>query len=135
MGPRFRGVKMLPPGLHHVAYSAPAAHGPAFAPTASFFFSAAGRGVTVRRWDPATELLLELPDPDEVCPGLTGAQRRPCAVLWCDAFWFSVSQRKQRRSTSRTWCDVCQKHVAAHKHEPQPALSVTSASWSTELWP
>ena len=68
MGPRFRGVKMLPPGLHHVAYSAPAAHGPAFAPTASFFFSAAGRGVTVRRWDPATELLLELPDPDEVCP-------------------------------------------------------------------
>ena len=68
VGPKFRGVKMLPPGLHHVAYSAPAAHGPAFAPTASFFFLAASRGVAVRHWDPATELLLELPDPDEVRP-------------------------------------------------------------------
>ena len=68
VGPKFRGVKMLPPGLHHVAYSAPATQGPAFAPTASFCFLAAGRGVAVRRWDPATELLLELPDPDEVRP-------------------------------------------------------------------
>jgi len=72
VGPIFRGVKMLPPGPHHVAYSAPAAQGPAFAPTASFFFLAESRGVAVRQWDPATELLLELPDPDEVCPS-TGA--------------------------------------------------------------
>ena len=74
VGPKFRGVKMLPPGLHHVAFSAPATQGPAFAPTASFFFLAASHGVAVRRWDPATELLLELPDPDEVCPR-TGAGR------------------------------------------------------------
>ena len=72
VGPRFRGVKMLPPGLHHVAYSAPATQGPAFAPTASFFFLAEARAVAVRRWDPATELLLELPDHDEVCSGPVG---------------------------------------------------------------
>ncbi len=72
VGPRFQGVKLLPPGLHHVAYSAPAKEGPAFAPTASCFCLAEGRGVAVRRWDPASELLLELSDPDEVCLGPDG---------------------------------------------------------------
>ena len=94
VGPKFRGVKMLPPGLHHVAYSAPAAQGPAFAPTASFFFLAASRGVAVRRWDPATELLLELQDPDEVC-SRPAADRRSCESNLAD--WLLCSAGEARR--------------------------------------
>ena len=59
---------MLPPGMHHVAYSAAASEGPDFAPTASFFFAAAPRGVLVKRWDTVTELLLDLESPEEVRP-------------------------------------------------------------------
>ena len=66
VGPKFRGIKMLPPGMHHVAYSAAASHGPNFAPTASFFFPATPRGVFIKRWDLVTELLLDIESPEEV---------------------------------------------------------------------
>ena len=85
-GPKFRGVKMLPPGIHHVAYSAASSQGPDFAPTASFFFQAAPRGVLVKRWDPTTELLLDLESQEEVRSSIVHRTTYPCpmnVIRWC----------------------------------------------------
>ena len=66
VGAQFKGVKMLPPGPHLVAYNASSSGGD-FAPTVSFFAHLAPRQVLVRRWHAGDELLLPLPDADEVC--------------------------------------------------------------------
>ena len=67
VGPKFQGVKMLPPGPHMVSYNATGAGGGGdFAPTVSFFAHLAAQQVVVRRWDAAEELLLPLQDSDEV---------------------------------------------------------------------
>lgn len=83
VGPRFQGVKMLPPGVHFAAYSVPgsARHGGGMGPLTGFFFSVdkgtgiaggGGRGggssshthgtVVVRRYDRQQELLVEMPE-------------------------------------------------------------------------
>jgi A1 cistron-splicing factor AAR2 len=81
-GPTFCGVKMLPPGVHFVAYAAtggPAAGGGGGggggAPGAWFWIDAAPASVTVRRWCPAHELLLPLDDEDEVDRYAAGVRR------------------------------------------------------------
>ncbi|GLC38850.1 hypothetical protein PLESTM_000786600 [Pleodorina starrii] len=77
-GPRFRGIKMLPPGPHFVCYSIPGSerHGGGMGPVTGFFFhiaaasgnpdggesGASTANVIVRRYDAAEELLVELPD-------------------------------------------------------------------------
>lgn len=63
-GPKFAGVKMLPPGPHFVAYAA--ARGGAVAPAVWFFEWAAPGSVAVRRWCAASETLQPLEDEDEV---------------------------------------------------------------------
>ena len=65
MGPKFCGVKMLPPGPHLVSYNAASGGGAELAPTTSFFVHAPARSVIVRRWDAGAELLAELEE-DEV---------------------------------------------------------------------
>ena len=69
-GPKFQGVKMLPPGAHMVSYNA-AGRGQQrqqeLGPTTSFFLHLASGQVEVRRWDAQQELLVELEE-DEVGP-------------------------------------------------------------------
>ena len=73
VGPKFQGVKMLPPGPHMVSYNATSAGGGGdFAPTVSFFAHLAAQQVVVRRWDAAEELLLPMQDSDEVLTSLCG---------------------------------------------------------------
>ncbi len=64
VGPKFKGVKMLPPGTHMVSYNATSRTGD-FAPTTSFFVHLAQSEVYVRKWNTEQELLLDLPA-DEV---------------------------------------------------------------------
>ncbi|KAM0827677.1 hypothetical protein ACQ4PT_068026 [Festuca glaucescens] len=39
VGPRFKGIKMVPPGPHFVYYCSPSRHGSEFAPTVGFFLT------------------------------------------------------------------------------------------------
>ena len=64
VGPKFKGVKMLPPGPHMVSYNAASRTGD-FAPTTSFFVHLAPSQVYIRKWDAEQELLLNIP-PDQV---------------------------------------------------------------------
>ena len=64
VGPKFKGVKMLPPGAHMVSYNAASRTGD-FAPTTSFFVHLGPSQVYVRKWNAQQELLLDI-HPDEV---------------------------------------------------------------------
>ena len=59
IGPRFRGIKMIPPGLHFIYYSAANREGQSAPRTGLFLFSRR-HDVSVMRWDPSTEDLVEL---------------------------------------------------------------------------
>jgi A1 cistron-splicing factor AAR2 len=56
VGPRFQGVKMVPPGTHFVWVSAAGSMGD-LAPRTGFFFTSAAGDVAVARWDAEVELL------------------------------------------------------------------------------
>ncbi len=81
VGPRFKGVKMLPPGPHFVSCNA-TRHGGSggggadFAPTVGFFAHVPPRSVVVRRWDPHEELLMPIEDNEEV-------STKPCTLFTC----------------------------------------------------
>ncbi|KAJ7539050.1 hypothetical protein O6H91_11G074900 [Diphasiastrum complanatum] len=64
-GPKFKGVKMIPPGPHFVYYSSASRHGSDFAPITGFFIYATPSKVFVRRWDLQEECLVQLFDEDE----------------------------------------------------------------------
>ena len=68
VGPKFCGVKMLPPGPHLVSYNAASSGGAELAPTTSFFVHAPARSVAVRRWDAGAELLAELEEEEVTSP-------------------------------------------------------------------
>ena len=68
VGPKFCGVKMLPPGPHLVSYNAASRGGAELAPTTSFFVHAPARSVLVRRWDAGAELLAELEEDEVTSP-------------------------------------------------------------------
>ncbi|XP_063855894.1 protein AAR2 homolog isoform X1 [Scylla paramamosain] len=66
VGERFRGVKMIPPGLHFVYFSAVSLQGDT-APRTGFFHFFRPREVVVRHYDPVAEdLKVEEPNVDEV---------------------------------------------------------------------
>ncbi|GIL90158.1 hypothetical protein Vretimale_16402 [Volvox reticuliferus] len=90
-GPRFRGIKMLPPGIHFACYSVPGSEhrGGSMGPVTGFFFNiTAGSGrsagvaggskptdnVCVRRYDATEELLMEPPE-DEAQQYSLGVRR------------------------------------------------------------
>ena len=73
VGPDFKGVKMIPPGVHFVSSNAVSSSSrgatqgsPDVAPTVSTFVDVALRQVAIRRWSQQEELLLPLDDADEV---------------------------------------------------------------------
>jgi A1 cistron-splicing factor AAR2 len=84
VGPKFKGVKMLPPGPHFfscraAASSSSASGGPAgpggVAPPTSCFLHLSPRQVVVRAWDAVTEQLLALRDDDEAERYAEGCRR------------------------------------------------------------
>ncbi|GBF99801.1 hypothetical protein Rsub_12554 [Raphidocelis subcapitata] len=74
VGPRFKGVKMVPPGVHMLSYQAADRAGAA-SPAVSTFLALGPREVVVRRWSPADEGLVPLPDEDEAARYAEGARR------------------------------------------------------------
>jgi len=73
VGPKFKGVKMITPGVHFVYYNATSKYGDT-APTTSFFVFLHSGEVIVRRWNPSTEDFDEL-DTDEADRYIGGVQR------------------------------------------------------------
>ncbi|MEW5306662.1 MAG: hypothetical protein WDW36_009113 [Sanguina aurantia] len=65
VGPKFKGVKMIPPGAHFVSYRAVSVASGDVAPSCGFFVFMAARQVVVRTWQHATESLGEMDDPEE----------------------------------------------------------------------
>eukprot|EP00850_Spirogloea_muscicola_P021903 SM000267S09854 [mRNA] locus=s267:126196:129940:+ [translate_table: standard] len=73
VGPRFKGMKMIPPGPHFVYYRAASRlietfrllHGADVAPVIGFFVHLARAQVLVRRWNPQEERLVALHDTAE----------------------------------------------------------------------
>lgn len=59
VGPRFKGVKMIPPGLHFIYYSAVNRGGQSAPRTGMFLFSKR-QDVFVMRWDPTSEDVVEV---------------------------------------------------------------------------
>lgn len=66
-GPKFAGIKMLPPGVHLISYQAAGTPGQ-FAPAVSTFKYLNPKEVVVRMWDQGLEGLVELQDEEEVRP-------------------------------------------------------------------
>ncbi|XP_011097134.1 protein AAR2 homolog [Sesamum indicum] len=50
-GPNFKGIKMIPPGIHFVYYSSANREGSEFSPVVGFFIDATPSQVIVRKWD------------------------------------------------------------------------------------
>ncbi|GAB1603269.1 protein AAR2 homolog [Argonauta hians] len=64
VGPKFKGVKMIPPGVHFVYYSAKNKEGQV-APRTGFFHEFKPREIVLREWDPQTEdIKTEQNDPE-----------------------------------------------------------------------
>lgn len=64
-GPRFKGMKMLPPGIHFLSYQAISKDG-SLSPPVSTFLHLRSKQVYIRKWDADTEGLVPLEDEDEV---------------------------------------------------------------------
>ncbi|ELU14556.1 hypothetical protein CAPTEDRAFT_180519 [Capitella teleta] len=55
VGPKFKGVKMIPPGVHFIYYSARDKRSTQLAPRTGFFHTFSRKEVLVKRWDEAAE--------------------------------------------------------------------------------
>lgn len=66
VGPKFKGVKMIPPGIHFIYFSAVSKEGSA-APRIGFFHEFKEHEVLVKRYDPQTEdiQMQEIPDEEQ----------------------------------------------------------------------
>jgi A1 cistron-splicing factor AAR2 len=67
VGPAFKGIKMIPPGIHFVFYSSSTRDGREFSPTIGFFVDVAPSQVIVRKWNQQDEWLTKVSE-EEVCP-------------------------------------------------------------------
>ncbi|KAK3143152.1 hypothetical protein QOZ80_4BG0359110 [Eleusine coracana subsp. coracana] len=66
VGPKFKGIKMVPLGPHFVYYCSPSRHSNEFAPTVGFFVTTQPSEVIVRKWDAQEERLIRLPEEEEI---------------------------------------------------------------------
>lgn len=57
VGPKFRGVKMIPPGLHYIYFSAVSRSQGDTGPRSGFFYDFKAREVVVRFWDSHLEIV------------------------------------------------------------------------------
>jgi len=67
-GPKFEGVKMIPPGVHFVFYSAVAEGSNSTAPRTGFFHIFNSREILIKKWNNSNEELVDyLPTDEELC--------------------------------------------------------------------
>lgn len=64
-GPNFKGIKMIPPGVHFVFYSSANREGNAFSPIIGFFIVLKPSEVIVRKWDKKEERFVKFSEEDE----------------------------------------------------------------------
>ncbi|KAF8100006.1 hypothetical protein N665_0233s0009 [Sinapis alba] len=65
VGPAFKGIKMIPPGIHFVFYSSSTRDGKEFSPTIGFFIDVAPSQVIVRKWNQQDEWLARVSEEEE----------------------------------------------------------------------
>ncbi|XP_058087854.1 uncharacterized protein LOC131234883 [Magnolia sinica] len=65
VGPAFKGIKMIPPGLHFVYYSSSNRDGSEFSPIIGFFVVTSPSEVIVRKWHQQEERLVKLSEEEE----------------------------------------------------------------------
>lgn len=65
VGPEFKGIKMIPPGIHFVFYSSSNKDGKEFSPIIGFFIETSPSEVVVRKWNPEEERLVKVPEEEE----------------------------------------------------------------------
>ncbi|KAI3424879.1 hypothetical protein D9Q98_008263 [Chlorella vulgaris] len=73
VGPKFKGIKMVPPGTHVISYTSGSGQGD-FGPTTSFFLTIRASEVVVRKWNAPEEVLEAMDDEDEVERYLLGVR-------------------------------------------------------------
>ncbi|PAN36983.1 hypothetical protein PAHAL_7G022900 [Panicum hallii] len=66
VGPKFKGMKMVPPGPHFVYCCSSSRSGNEFAPTVGFFLTTQPSEVIVRKWDAQEERLIKLSEEEEI---------------------------------------------------------------------
>ncbi|CAN6484612.1 unnamed protein product [Victoria cruziana] len=64
-GPKFCGIKMIPPGPHFIYYSATDRSGNTFSPVTGFFVDASTSEVIVRKWNETEEKLVKILEDEE----------------------------------------------------------------------
>jgi A1 cistron-splicing factor AAR2 len=81
VGPKFKGIKMVPPGTHVISYTSSSGQGD-FGPTTSFFLTIRASEVVVRKWNAPEEVLEAMDDDDEVRRAAGEAQggRNACSL-------------------------------------------------------
>eukprot|EP00466_Bigelowiella_natans_P002597 jgi/Bigna1/91941/estExt_fgenesh1_pg.C_1330001 len=62
VGPKFMGIKMIPPGVHIAHYCPSDNRNQASAPRTSLFFTVKPRQILIYRWNNELECLVDLPD-------------------------------------------------------------------------
>ncbi|MED6132388.1 hypothetical protein PIB30_018590 [Stylosanthes scabra] len=65
VGPSFKGIKMIPPGIHFVYYSSSTREGKEFSPVIGFFIDVGPSEVIVRKWDKQQERLVKVSEDEE----------------------------------------------------------------------
>ncbi|KAF2592987.1 hypothetical protein F2Q70_00044989 [Brassica cretica] len=65
IGTAFKGIKMIPPGIHFVFYSSSTRDGKEFSPTIGFFVDVSPSQVIVRKWNQQDEWLAKLSEEEE----------------------------------------------------------------------
>ncbi|KMT18634.1 hypothetical protein BVRB_2g027630 [Beta vulgaris subsp. vulgaris] len=65
VGPEFKGIKMIPPGIHFVFYSSSNKDGKEFSPIVGFFIETSPSEVIVRKWNLLEERLIRVPEEED----------------------------------------------------------------------
>ncbi|GLT57248.1 hypothetical protein SLA2020_302350 [Shorea laevis] len=65
VGPNFKGIKMIPPGVHFVFYSSSSRDGKEFSPIIGFFIDVSHSQVVVRKWNQQEERLVKVSEEEE----------------------------------------------------------------------
>nr|CAG4643412.1 EOG090X0AVR [Ilyocryptus agilis] len=94
-GEKFKGVKMIPPGIHFVYYSAVSKEG-SVAPRSGFFYDFKKKEIMVRKWEATTE---DLEDSSDIISRIEPTQKKICSVA--DLVPSAVEQKEDESSESR----------------------------------
>jgi len=108
-GPNFRGIKMMPPGVHFLSFQARSRRDGTLSPPVSTFLHLKPQQVVVRRWDPASEGLVELEEEEVRIFPLNCTQPPDVTVFFMQMFaWVT------RHIATQTSNHACVTYTLAH---------------------